>query len=408
MVDWVDLSNTTKRYKAFSVVEKHQNDLLINEANQHVIQAATHQQLEDPFVKESAFISPLLLAEKIKTWRSTATRIDKLYLQDLLYYSILDFVSTSQSGTSQVLGEYFKAEKIRQNDQRVPNDIIKTTTRTILRLRGKGAHLPLKEVLVLAKERTDNSSKIIRKICKVYVNLEEEKIHLYNIEANEATYLMCLIRPIFVQLASEISSFKFLWYESCLRCKKAEQNALLIENDEKAATTTKIDGILINEDFNLEVALIEVSGPNNKVNATHFYEDRKKLAKNLKCMYKAIMLYKEQVSVVSKRDFKVYAFHFYLNKLYIYSLGQTAMGHYVLNLVSSSDVPHSKVVIHALPSFLANLWIVRDIFNDLNNSLVSLLTENEPSSQSSNESDHDHYISPTKKQKTSSSRVATS
>lgn len=51
--------------------------------------------------------------------------------------------------------------------------------------------------------------------------------------------------------------------------------------------------------------------------------------------------------------------HSVVNKLYIYSLGQTAMGHYVLNLVSSSDVPHSKVVIHALPSFLANLWIVR-------------------------------------------------
>lgn len=118
-------------------------------------------------------------------------------------------------------------------------------------------------------------------------------------------------KVIFEALCSWLANLILSRYESCLRCKKAEQNALLIENDEKAATTTKIDGILINEDFNLEVALIEVSGPNNKVNATHFYEDRKKLAKNLKCMYKAIMLYKEQVSVVSKRDFKVYAFHFY-------------------------------------------------------------------------------------------------
>lgn len=48
-----------------------------------------------------------------------------------------------------------------------------------------------------------------------------------------------------------------------------------------------------------------------------------------------------------------------MNKLYIYSLSQTADGHYVFSLASSFEIPHSKVVIHALPSFLANLWIVR-------------------------------------------------
>lgn len=48
---------------------------------------------------------------------------------------------------------------------------------------------------------------------------------------------------------------------------------------------------------------------------------------------------------------------------------------------------------------------LQEILQDLNKSLVSLLTENEPSSQSSNESNEDHYVSPTKKQKTSSSKL---
>ncbi|KAL0140384.1 hypothetical protein V8B55DRAFT_1436161 [Mucor lusitanicus] len=79
---------------------------------------------------------------------------------------------------------------------------------------------------------------------------------------------------------------------------------------------TKIDGIIINENFNLEIDLIEISGLNNKVNSKtsarleiggsrckltryarqsyqdwalnvppQFYEDRKKLVKSLKSIY---------------------------------------------------------------------------------------------------------------------------
>ncbi|EPB92241.1 hypothetical protein HMPREF1544_00810 [Mucor circinelloides 1006PhL] len=408
MVDWVDLSNTTKRHKAFCTVEQHQNDLFVSASSQHVQESSSRQLLEDPFLKESEYISPLVLRENIKTWKSTASRIEKLHLQDLLYYHILDFVSKSKNGTQEVYGAYYKAEYEKLATGRKANDEIRSLTRVLLNLKGKSLRLSLKDSLILAKQKneyTNDASKIIRKICKVYVDLEEEKIRLYNIDTNEATYLLCFVRPIFVQLLMPISTMKFIWCESYLVCKKAEENRILMDQDEKAANTAKIDGILIQEQYNLEVALIEVSGPNYKVNSTHFYEDRKKLAKNLKSIYKAIMHSKDYVCAVSRREFKVYGFHFYLNKLYIYSLSQTADGHYVFSLASSFEIPHSKVVIHALPSFLANLWIVREILQDLNKSLVSLLTENEPSSQSSNESDEDHYVSPTKKQKTSSSKL---
>lgn len=104
---------------------------------------------------------------------------------------------------------------------------------------------------------------------------------------------------------------KFIWFESTLKCKKDEENKILLESDGKATSVTKIDGIIMDEVYNLEVALIEVSGPNWKVDTNHFYEDRKKMAKNLKCMYKNLVNLKTGVSLVSRKELKVYGFHFY-------------------------------------------------------------------------------------------------
>lgn len=102
--------------------------------------------------------------------------------------------------------------------------------------------------------------------------------------------------------------------EASLRCKKEHENGILLEEG-TCTTPTKIDCIILNKDFDLEVAIIEVSGPNKKVNTTHFLEDRKKTAKNLKYMYNAIMSLKEKPSIEFKMPIKVYGFHVYC-KLY--------------------------------------------------------------------------------------------
>jgi hypothetical protein len=77
------------------------------------------------------------------------------------------------------------------------------------------------------------------------------------------------------------------------------------------AATAKIDTIIINKELEIEVALIEVSGPNWKVDTTHFIEDRAKLAKNLKVMFRYIMELRDEPYVVFRRSFKVYSFHVY-------------------------------------------------------------------------------------------------
>jgi hypothetical protein len=61
----------------------------------------------------------------------------------------------------------------------------------------------------------------------------------------------------------------------------------------------KIDGI------------IEVSGPNWKVDTTHFIDDRVKIAKNLKIMHRYIMDLRDDPYIVFRRSFKVYGLHIY-------------------------------------------------------------------------------------------------
>ncbi|CAO0793622.1 unnamed protein product [Mucor circinelloides] len=125
---------------------------------------------------------------------------------------------------------------------------------------------------------------------------------------------MCFIRPLYNHLLRPTKLYQFLWAEASLRCKKEHENGILLEEG-TCTTPTKIDCIILNKDFDLEVAIIEVSGPNKKVNTTHFLEDRKKTAKNLKYMYNAIMSLKEKPSIEFKMPIKVYGFHVYC-KLY--------------------------------------------------------------------------------------------
>ncbi|KAL9545984.1 hypothetical protein MBANPS3_006877 [Mucor bainieri] len=110
----------------------------------------------------------------------------------------------------------------------------------------------------------------------------------------------------------------------------------------------------------MEVAIIEVSDPNNKVGTTHFLEDKKKTAKILKHMYKAIMSLNKRPSFEFKKPVKVYGFHVYLNTLYTYSVQQpTLHGPYLFQQEFSVQLCHNKVVIPSLPDFVSNLWLIR-------------------------------------------------
>ncbi|KAI8090474.1 hypothetical protein BDF21DRAFT_190711 [Thamnidium elegans] len=244
-------------------------------------------------------------------------------------------------------------------------------------------------------------AKCIFKFFKIYTDLEKEKIKLYESETNEAMYLLCFLRPIFRVLTRSQPWTKFLWSECTLKCKKDEENELLLESDGKATSATKVDGIIVDEVYDVEVALIEVSGPNWKVDTSHFFEDRKKLAKNLKCVYKSIISLKTGVSLVSRKNLKVYGFHFYLNKLHIYSLSRPTSGPFVFQIEHSMKIPVSKYITHCLSGLISELWIIRGLLQEQHEQIKFFLADDEPSPEISPCcSEDDVYISPRKKMKT--------
>ncbi|CAO3640459.1 unnamed protein product [Cunninghamella echinulata] len=105
-IDWVDISNKVKRYQAFQIVSEAESSKAINEAIFYTT--------KDKLSTQPRHISPLTLKDNIKQWKKLNKYQEKLHLQDLLYFNILDFVTDDQTnGTHQVLKSHYEDEKNR-------------------------------------------------------------------------------------------------------------------------------------------------------------------------------------------------------------------------------------------------------------------------------------------------------
>ncbi|KAG0841429.1 hypothetical protein G6F18_003230 [Rhizopus arrhizus] len=197
-VDWFELSNKVKQYKAFCLISENENDKFLEGAKEFIDRPI------DPFANDSKYISPLVLKQNIKDWKAKAIHIDKLHLQDLLYYYIIDLTSVNKNdGTHAPFGLKFEAEKEKYKTNYNPKKNIAKLTRELLGLSKpsstSSSDNDLQKILksgkasiaAVADEEIRNNMKVIVKTCKIYVKLEKEKIKLYESETNEATYLMC-------------------------------------------------------------------------------------------------------------------------------------------------------------------------------------------------------------------------
>ncbi|KAI9353946.1 hypothetical protein BD770DRAFT_412389 [Pilaira anomala] len=75
--------------------------------------------------------------------------------------------------------------------------------------------------------------------------------------------------------------FLFFFGETSLKAKSVEVNRYLFDDDRRFAGP-KIDLIVRDNKYDMEIMIIEVSGPPSKVNQTHYIEDRNKTCKNPK------------------------------------------------------------------------------------------------------------------------------
>ncbi|EIE87287.1 hypothetical protein RO3G_11998 [Rhizopus delemar RA 99-880] len=131
----------------------------------------------------------------------------------------------------------------------------------------------------------------------------------------EDTYLYFVLSPIFKNLLCNDPRTCLLFGKTNLKVKAIEVNRYL-GDEERRFAGPKIDIVVKDENYNMEIMVVEVSGPPNKVNQTHYLEDRNKICKNLKAMFKQIVSKMEVPSVTHIRKLKLYGLQFYNNEAF--------------------------------------------------------------------------------------------
>jgi hypothetical protein len=120
---------------------------------------------------------------------------------------------------------------------------------------------------------------------------------------------------------------------------------------------------------------LEVSGPLSKVNQTHFLEDRNKIAKNLKAMYKYIASKMEVPSLTLLKELKWFGLQVYDNKMHVYSLSKPCEHSYVFSQDVCFPVLDNKSILsHSLPTFIKNITVINDIIKTTRDILDKLFT----------------------------------
>lgn len=104
----------------------------------------------------------------------------------------------------------------------------------------------------------------------------------------------------------------YKWGESKLSESKDEDN-MTKNDDEPRAVGSSIDDIITLKKPEIDIFLIEVSGPMWKENYSHFRNDRMKIAKNLKKMMKNIL--RKKLVMNEAKDLKLYGMQIYRNRI---------------------------------------------------------------------------------------------
>jgi hypothetical protein len=150
--------------------------------------------------------------------------------------------------------------------------------------------------------------------------------------------------------------------ETNFNAKAIEINRHL-SKEERRIAGPKIGAIIVDKKYNLEVVVIEVSGPPAKKRPNSlFRRDRNKIAKNLKAMHKRVASLMEVPNVILRRKIKLYGIQFYCDNVYIYSLTKPSMDYYAFTLETEFVFPNNSSLHHqSLPTFFKNIWLLNSI-----------------------------------------------
>ncbi|KAG1451880.1 hypothetical protein G6F56_007970 [Rhizopus delemar] len=107
-------------------------------------------------------------------------------------------------------------------------------------------------------------------------------------------------------------------------------------DDESRAVGSSIDGIITLKKPEIDILLIEVSGPMWKENYSRFLNDSMKIAKNLKNILRKKLVMDEA------KDLKLYGMQIYRNKIHVYCLSMPILKIYCFVEIINFSIPTSS------------------------------------------------------------------
>ncbi|EPB90936.1 hypothetical protein HMPREF1544_02190 [Mucor circinelloides 1006PhL] len=339
-------------------------------------------------------ISNIIYKQAVEAARCKLNYTNDLSKQDLLYFRILDFSLKKEANP--LLTVFNKTDYDRFKAEFTTKIPISTYV-------GNTSKSYLARV-----EGTENKKQMI-KLIKEEVMAEalgaegDETVlcHSYFFGlCNEDSYLYFVLSPMFKNLLLNNPRNCLIFGETNLKAKAIEVNRYL-DDDERRFSGPKIDLIIKDKKYNLEIMTVEVSGPPQKVNQTHFLEDRNKTAKNLKAMFKQIVSRMEVPSVTLIRKLKLYGLQFYQNEVFIYSLSKPCDYSNVFVKDSQFSVlGESSISKQSMPTFFKNFPAISHLIEATHVGLDEIFSidENQEVLEESSE-DPSPHVSPRKKNK---------
>ncbi|KAI9260269.1 hypothetical protein EDC94DRAFT_610619 [Helicostylum pulchrum] len=351
--------------------------------------------------------SILDIKHKIANWREAAQRIDPLHKQDLLFYNILDFVTTRQDvGVKFILQNQYSSAKEHLSSVFSINNLIDEEVNLLLQSVDSDAIKKISKK-VMKHENNEMNCKTSKTLTKLYdlidTQFKDDLNSFVDSTMNEHHFIMIFVFPLFYELFYDVSQKNiYQRWETKLYCAKKNEHSSLLDA-ERRTPGPSIDAVFIIPFLNnLEFFIIEVSGGPAQEDFEHFIGDRNKIAKNLKIMMKHIISLRTDWTTYKASTLKLYGLHIYRNEVYVYSLTNPYGNVYIFITEMNFSFPTMPVLLNQNFSlFMENLWKLKKMLLYSSKSVEHYIVDEESNSENEAGSNlSSPYVSPTKRKET--------
>ncbi|CAO3618048.1 unnamed protein product [Mucor hiemalis] len=357
------------------------------------IDHVTSEQIDD-FFQSGPNFSMIELKRQIEQWQESAERGDQLHKQDLLFYNILDFVSSRPDTAAKlILRDKYSAFVEHLKSFYIPSEDIKEEVDALLKV-DEYYVLKLCKNVVKDLNITDNKDGDICIVIYRFVNKQFRGNRNVFIDPSIKKYhfASAFIFPLLDETFDDTSRMVIgqKWRKTkLLYAKKNEHDALSDAHRRTPGPT--IDGVYTIPSINhTEFVIIELSGGPSCDEFDHL-GDRNKIAKNLKLMMKRIITQRVHKSCIGISSVKIYGLQVYKNDMFVYSIACPMVNRYTFSLELKFSLPTA-------PRLLQNMWKLKHMIVSSCKSVELFILEEVGDSENDVASNvSSPYVSPSKR-----------